>query len=344
MRSIVCVLAIIAVAASAVSAAEENVLTVAGRALKYDADWPEFVTFALKFKREYTTPVEAATRFKNFKDTLTRNVDLRKRNPLATFGVNKFADLSVSEFRSQYLMKPNSTGRFTDLPKFWKHKHQIPAVKKVDGVAADIDWCAEGYCSPVKDQGQCGSCWAFSATEVVESANALAGKGITVLAPQQIVDCDTAMDGCNGGDPRNALQYVANNGGMDTESSYPYTGTAGSCAFTSPPAETVTGPTDVSDGDESALQSFLQSNGPPSVCVDASEWSSYTGGVVTAACGTVDHAVQATGISSQFGTPAYVVRNSWNTDWGVNGFIYLAIGSNVNCVANEVTWAGAGKD
>jgi len=112
----------------------------------------------------------------------------------------------------------------------------------------------------------------------------------------------------------------------------------GTCNFQSPGTGMTAGAVDVGDGDENALQSFLQNSGPPSVCVDASSWSSYTGGVLTSCGCNVDHAVQATGISSQYGTPAYVIRNSWNTDWGVNGFIYLAIGSNTCCVANEVTW------
>lgn len=340
MKSIIVALALVAAVAAE---PQEDVLTQAGRALKFDADWPAFVTFAIQHKRNYPHAHEAAARFKNFKSTLARNVELRAANPLATFGVNKFSDLSADEFRAQYLMPVNSTGRFRDgLPKFWKHKHDIPAVKRdAQGQATDVDWCAEGYCTPVKNQEQCGSCWAFSATEVIESSMALAGQGLPVLAPQQIVDCDTAGQdqGCNGGDPRGALTYVAGAGGLDTESQYPYTGTQGaSCNMQSPGTGQTTGPVDVGDGDENALQSFLQSQGPPSVCVDASSWSSYTGGVLTSCGCNIDHAVQATGISSQYGTPAYVIRNTWDTDWGVNGFIYLAIGSNTCCVANEVTW------
>jgi cathepsin F/cysteine peptidase B len=268
---------------------------------------------------------------------------LRAANPLASFGINKFSDLSVAEFRSAYLMPTNSTRRTVrDLPKFYKHKRNVPAVKRVNGVATDVDWCAEGMCTAVKNQEQCGSCWAFSATQVVESANAIAGKGLNTLSPQQIVDCDTngSDQGCNGGDPRDGIQYLASNGGLDTESSYPYTGVQGTCSYNAANSgDSTTGPVDVSDGDENALQSFLQSTGPPSVCVDASSWSSYTGGVLTTCGCNVDHAVQATGISSQFGTPAYIIRNSWASDWGVNGFIYLAIGSNTCCVANEVSWA-----
>jgi len=321
--------------------AQADILSKMAAVHKNEPEWPQFVTFALQFGRNYPTPGEAELRYINFKATLERNVVLRQQNPLATFGVNKFADLSVDEFRAKYLMPANSTGRVRDLPKFFKGA--VPPVKRNrDGSPMDNDWCAQGACTAVKDQGQCGSCWAFSATEALESAIALSGNAIPTLSPEQIVDCDTSDGGCGGGDPRSAMNYVVSAGGQDTEAAYPYTaggGQSGSCSFQQGSvAGMLSGPQDVSDGDENALQSFLQSNGPPSVCVDASSWSSYTGGVMTSCGCSIDHAVQATGITSQFGTPAYIVRNSWNTNWGVNGFIYLAIGQNTCCVANEVTW------
>jgi C1A family cysteine protease len=307
--------------------------------------WPAFVTFALKHGRNYGGIEEAAQRFENFVANEKRNVELRKLNPQATFGVNKFSDISQAEFAKMYLTL-NMTGKPKNLPKYWPQKHMIPPVKRVNGVPNDVDWFAAGKCTPVKDQGQCGSCWAFSATETIESAIAMKQGSPPTLAPEEIVDCDVngSDQGCNGGDPRSAMSFVASEGGLDTEESYPYTagqsGSGGSCQFSSGNVGGSTnGPQDVSDGDENALQSFLQSSGPPSVCVDASSWQSYTGGVMSSCGCNIDHAVQATGITSQFGSPAFIVRNSWNTDWGVNGFIYLAIGNNVCCVANEVSWA-----
>jgi len=325
---------------AAVSAS--NVLSSLAQIHGTEPAWSSFVTFALQFKRSYATEREADIRFQNFKDTLARNVVLSNANPLATFGINDFADMSQAEFRATHLM-PHSVFNHTHrAPKFYKNKAAIPPVKRVNGVPNDVDWFAKGMCTPVKDQGQCGSCWAFSATEAVESACAIAGQGLPVLSPEQIVDCDTSDGGCGGGDPRSAMNYLVSNSGQDTEATYPYSaggGQAGSCASSSASiGATLSGPQDVSDGDENALQSFLQNSGPPSVCVDASSWQTYSGGVMTNCGCQLDHCVQATGITSQFGTPAYAVRNSWNTGWGVNGFIYLAIGSNVCCVANEVTW------
>jgi len=234
--------------------------------------------------------------------------------------------------------------------KKWVAPARTTTVKAV-GADADVDWCSTqnpdstNYCTPVKDQGQCGSCWAFSATQTIESANAKAGNGLNVLAPQQIVDCDGNDDGCGGGDPRSGMTYIQGAPGQEGESSYPYTsgqtGNASECQFDS--SQTVetdqNGPIDVSDGDETKLRSFLETTGPPSVCVDASSWQNYQSGVMSKCGCSIDHAVQAVGIQTVNGVEAYKVRNSWNTDWGVDGFIFLKVGSNTCCVANEVSWA-----
>jgi len=280
-------------------------------------------------------------RFDNYKATLVRSAELMRQNPRATFGVNKFADMSPTEFSSKYLMPVNITEKYKpkNVPK-WK----FPDTKVPLG---SVDW-SNTACTPVKDQGQCGSCWAFSATETIESANIIAGKASPsgpILGPEQIVDCDTNDGGCNGGDPRSGMTYVQSAGGQETEDNYPYTagqsGSGGQCAFNSGEIaeDDAGGPVDVSDGDENALQQFLMQTGPPSVCVDASSWQSYTGGVLSSCGCNIDHAVQAVGVNADGQANSYKVRNSWNTDWGVNGFIYLEIGSNTCCVANEVSWA-----
>jgi len=313
-----------------------------------DSDWPAFVQFVADYKRDYPTADEAAVRFQNFKDTLTRSAQLMIENPMATFGVNKFADISTTEFRAKYLMPVNITEKLKPLNSLKWTPAGNPIIQEGEIATGSKDWAASGFTTPVKDQGQCGSCWAFSATQVVESANILAGVGKSsapLLAPEQIVDCDKSMSGCNGGDPRQAIGWVTQVGGLEQESSYPYTagqsGRSGSCKFQkSLVKETVTGGAiDVSDGSEANLQTFLLNQGPPSVCVDASSWQSYTGGIMSSCGCNIDHAVQAVGINVQGYANAYKIRNSWNTDWGVQGYIYLAIGHNTCCVANEVSFA-----
>ena len=172
--------------------------------------------------------------------------------------------------------------------------------------------------TPVKNQEQCGSCWAFSATETIESAWALGGNSLQVLAPQQIVDCDSAMDGCNGGFPINGIQYAVKAGGMEPESDYPYTAKDGSCQFKS--SEVVSKPTGWQWGthhaNETEMMANLVQNGPQAVAVDAEPWMDYTSGIFKAAqCGmSLDHGVQVVGYgaANQGSNGGYwIVRNSW---------------------------------
>jgi len=197
--------------------------------------------------------------------------------------------------------------------------------------------------TPVYNQGQCGSCWAFSTTEAIESAWFLSGKKLAKLAMQQIVDCDTTDQGCDGGDPPTAYQYVISAGGLDSLSSYAYTAQDGTCAFKA--KDVVAKISDweyvTQDQDEGAMLNFVSSTGPPSICVDAESWQYYTGGIITTSdgCGTsLDHCVQLTGFGTANSTDYWHVRNSWGTDWGEKGYLRVQRGSDVCGIAQEVTW------
>jgi len=194
-----------------------------------------------------------------------------------------------------------------------------------------VDWYMVST-TAVKNQGYCGSCWAFSATEQVESDSIIAGILTTSdeLAPQQIVSCASESDGCygcDGGDPIGAYEYIESAGGLESDTDYPYEsyyGDTETCDSDSSDAEvTVTGYTMLDSEDE--MITYVSSTGPLSVCLDASSWASYSKGVVSV-CGTdIDHCVQATGINT--GAGYWIVRNSWGTDWGLSGFIYLKSGA-----------------
>jgi len=212
-----------------------------------------------------------------------------------------------------------------------------------------FDWSSKGVVSAVKNQEQCGSCWAFSATECIESVYALAkkSKAADVLGPQQIVDCDTAGQdqGCNGGYPYGAFEYIISAGGQETEAAYPYTAQDGTCQFNAKDIkDTISNWAYVTQSsDEKAMQAYVYSTSPISVCVDGADvWQDYTGGVVTpsSGCGTtLDHAVQITGWQVQNNTNVWNVRNSWGADWGEAGYIWLQIGGDVCGVADLVTAA-----
>jgi C1A family cysteine protease len=299
----------------------------------------EFNKFQKKFNKHYDAS-EISYRYQVFQDNMKKSEELNALNPLARFGATKFSDLTTEEFGKFYLMKSVNFTR----------DYKTPAAKtlftqKVGGPDPNnYDWGTAGVVTPVYNQGQCGSCWAFSATETIESYFAVGGGQLTQLSMEQIVDCDTSGQdqGCNGGFPSGAYQYVQSAGGIDSYSSYPYTaesGQSGSCQFQSSSVVTNVANYNSLTG-ESGLYQQLSTAGPVSVCVDASSWQNYQGGVLTQCTNNVDHCVQATGYgqySSGWPNAYWNVRNSWGTDWGVNGYIMVAIGQDLCSIGDYCT-------
>jgi len=295
--------------------------------------------FQRRFKRVYDNQEEFNSRFEIFKTNMAEAARHQTLNPKARFGVTKFSDLSKEEFAQQYLNKADFSKYVAPAPVDVATQKIVHSFKPNP---TNYDWSSAGVITPVKNQGQCGSCWAFSATETIESYWALCGNKLPTLAPEQIVDCDTAGQdqGCNGGFPSGAYQYVESAGGLDTETSYPYTagesGSGGSCDFQSNSVGAKVGSYASVNG-ESGLYQQLSTAGPVSVCVDASSWQSYQGGVLTSCGNNVDHCVQATGYYNYGSSNAYWnVRNSWG-DWGVNGYIWIAIGQDLCSIGDYAT-------
>jgi len=294
----------------------------------------------------YETMDELNERFVNFKETVkrvnTNNAYTEMRGSGAMFGLNKFSDMTPDEFAEKVLMEP-----FTPVGPEIKQKNMIlPRVGSPD----TFDWRTKGAVTAVKDQGQCGSCWAFSVTENIESvwilAKGLTNSTIPPLAPQQIVDCDTSDLGCSGGNPPTAYDYVQSAGGLDDEKDYPYTAEDGTCAFkSSAVVAKITGYKYATDGDEGTMKDNLASWAPLSICVDARYWQDYTSGIMTEwQCDWIvqlDHCVQAVGYDTSASTPFWIVRNSWGTDWGEDGYIRLEYGTNTCGLTQESTTATA---
>jgi len=211
-----------------------------------------------------------------------------------------------------------------------------------DSLPDSVDWRDHNLVTPVKDQGQCGSCWAFSTVGSIESRSAIATGSLPNLAEQQFVDCDKVDSGCNGGLMDNGFTYAK---GVDlcTESSYPYTARGGSCRASSCTVGlsrgSVTGYTDVSSS-SSALVSALN-QGPVSVAIEAdqSAFQQYSSGVLTSGCGTsLDHGVIAVGYGTQNGVDYYKVRNSWGASWGDNGYLKIGRSGNVCGIHSDASY------
>jgi cathepsin L len=247
----------------------------------------------------------------------------------AVHGVNEFADMSAEEFKASYLMSS-----YTPI---------VPEeVVAFEGVQANssIDWREEGVLTPIKNQGKCGSCWAFSAVSTIESYAKIVNKSpLLVLSPQQVTSCDPTDLGCRGGHTETAFRYVVGCGGIQLEADYPYrsgaTGTSGTCMFNrSAVAMRITGYTQVARG-ETNLQGAL-AKGPVSVCLAAEAFQTYKGGILHTCPGPVDHCVQAVAYSATENT--WTLRNQWGEAWGEKGFIRLARGNNLCQVANDATY------
>jgi C1A family cysteine protease len=312
----------------------------------------KFVDFQQLYGRQYATQDEFEHRFRIFQDNMNKAADLQAKNPKATFGMNKFSDISSEEFAAQYLMNVDFKNDYVaPPPKDFTAKH-MPNARGCNPDPTNYDWDSCGVVTPIYNQGECGSCWAFSATETIESYNALAGNTLVGLSMSQIVDCDTSGqdEGCSGGFPSGAYTYVESAGGIESLADYPYSaesGESGSCQFNS--GDVVTTVTNYNSiNGETGLYSQLSSSsgGPVSVCVDASSWQTYTGGVLSQ-CGTdVDHCVQCVGYANYGQSGAYwIVRNSWGASWGESGFIYLAIGQDLCSIGDYATvvTTGAGN-
>jgi hypothetical protein len=298
-------------------------LAIAGLALATDPLFFEFTQFVAKYGKYYQTQEEFNYRFQAFKDNLDRIAELNEANIKAggkpVHGVNIFADIPRHEF-AQRLMK-----NLTDTP--------VPGTAiapKATAPQADVDWRTKNAITPVKDQGQCGSCWAFSATEATESFYYLENTGshkLYDLSAQQVTACTYAYNGCNGGWPKDGYtDGIIKRQGEDDDADYPYNiPQAGNCKFgaTGKADKPYAFLTSYKSYAKGQLQNILDSTGPPSVCVAADAWQTYTGGILKSCPGSVDHCVQAVGYTTSGSESYWVVRNSWGTSWGEKGYIYL---------------------
>ena len=311
--------------------------------LRNEHDLLQWKDFKLRFNKQYDYQ-EDTQRFLIFLDNLRLIEERNRLDKNRVHGITKFSDLSQAEFENIYnqASKPRSSLRSL---KSGSVVSSTFMTRDLTTATNFVDWTGV-YTTPVKDQGYCGSCWAFSATEQVES-DAMRVYGITyVLSPEQTTQCTRGAFGCGGGWTETAYAYIKGVPGLVQDVDYPYTsymGRTGTCEVDLTKAvmglssfTTITGVN--AQEVESNMANYMLSTGPLSVCLDASSWNSYIGGIMSVCGQSVDHCVQAVGVDTSATNGYWKVRNSWGTNWGEKGFIRLAYGQNTCDITNDPTF------
>lgn len=282
-------------------------------------------------------------RFELFKEAVATVADLnRQHNPNTYFALNFFADMTKSE-------KEAYAHDFVP-PQEWPPASYRDSQSQAEGanamplppVPAAVDWRTKGVVTPIKNQGQCGSSPYFSAVVSMEGAWALAHHPLISLSEQQIVDCDTLDYGCNGGEMYDAFQTVLKEGGIESEADYPYTsgnGSNGNCMFNGSKIAARFKSYKLVDATDGALVQALTIE-PVASAVDASGFYFYTSGVFSwTNCTNVGHGIGVVGYGATAqNVPYYILKNSWGTDWGMNGYMLLSRGNNMCGIASYATY------
>ncbi|KAH3762540.1 cathepsin L2 [Pelomyxa schiedti] len=271
----------------------------------------DFSIWAKKYNKAYASREEEDMRFKIWINNRKYYDKFNTEGHSWTLGPNQFTDFTADEFEAKYLMQS---------------REFVNGTATMPSAVSDVDWTSS--CAAVKDQGSCGSCWAFSTTGSIEPCRKITGDGQLIsLSEQYLVDCCTGAccNGCSGGTIAGAMKCAES--GLPSESSYPYTGIKKTCQKATLVTK-ITSYTAVTSGDVNQLQSLLMTQ-PVSVTIDARLLSGYTGGIwcpSTCSTSTLDHAVVLVGLNTE--SKYYKIRNSWGASWGESGYFRMCWGTN----------------
>ena len=292
------------------------------------------------YQRNYNDDLEELNRY-NIWQANKKIVEVHNAgNHSFTLGMNQYADLENKEFVSMM------NGYRSDL-RSQSHSTEVFKYNSTGPKMDTVDWRTKGYVTEIKNQGQCGSCWAFSTTGSLEGQLFNATGKLVSLSEQDLVDCSDKYgnNGCKGGLMDNAFRYIKANDGIDTEASYPYRAHDERCTFNANNVGAMlTGFVDVPHGNEDALMSAAGSVGPISVAIDASHSSFqlYKKGVYyeeRCSSSKLDHGVLVVGYGTESGGDYWLVKNSWGTRWGMEGYINMARNKNNNCgIATQASY------
>ncbi|WP_411022872.1 C1 family peptidase [Salmonella sp. s51228] len=300
-----------------------------------DTDWK---MWKATHKKTYYSLIEENFRRLIWEDNLLYIQEMNSRGLSYKLGMNEYTDLTLKEFttRNGYIMPSD----FEEIKP--ENKVQNDTNEKL---AATVDWRTKGAVTPVKNQEQCGSCWAFSATGSLEGQYMLKYSTLKSFSESQLVDCSGSYGnhGCEGGLMDNAFRYLERNL-EELESDYSYEPKDRTCKYN--PSEGVTkvsGYRDVQRFDEMALKTAVQNIGPISVAIDASHRSFqmyHLGVYEEPLCSQtkLDHGVLVVGYGTDFGTDYWLVKNSWGTQWGMDGYIWMSMANNMCGVETQASY------
>ena len=298
-------------------------------------DFLKFQEFCAKYGKNYESLQEYLARFKIFRQNLRRMEDRANANAMFIEGVTKFSDLTPNEFRRTYLnLDVNVLNTI--------HFEEAEPILHF-GAEENFDWLET--LNPVKNQGSCGSCWAFSTVANLEGLYYIKYGQHKRFSEQMLVDCDTSDSACNGGLMEYTFEWIKSNGGLMLESDYAYTGKKGTCkSDSSKYAVKVTGYTKLSSDDETDILNYLVETGPLAIAVNADPLQNYISGIASYSKSTCDpsginHAVNLVGYGVENGTKYWLVRNSWGADWGEDGYFRMLRGSGTCGINTYITSA-----
>ena len=294
----------------------------------------QFVDFIEKYGKVYKNQAEFEHRFNIFKSSL-EILSARRQVGNKTHGITKFSDMTPEEFKATLTLKVGNQ---------WCRPTALKFLQDVQN-ADSLDWRAKGKVSPIKDQGQCGSCWAFSTTGFMESQLLMTNDTAETFSEQQLVDCDTTYGdaGCNGGLQQNAFNYITDNGIMG-DAGYRYTAYKGYCEYKKADAKhSVQNIKCHENASVADIKTYLNQVGPMAIALDATDFQYYDSGILECYNSNLDHAVLLVGYGTENGEDYWIVKNSWGQSWGEAGFVRVSQKASSNCaigvylVSAEVT-------
>ncbi|CAK9825959.1 Cathepsin O [Anthophora retusa] len=315
-----------------------------------------FQNYVTRYNKSYRNNLtEYEERFKRFQRSL-QHIEklngLRSSQASAYYGLTEYSDMTEDEFLAQTLVPdlPIRGEKHINAPYHRWHRSQQSTnrVKRSDSIPMKFDWRDKGVVTAVRSQGSCGACWAFSTVEVAESMLAIKNGTLRSLSIQEMIDCARNSNfGCEGGDICSLLSWLLlSKVQIVEESTYPLLGKTGTCKLEKKVNQTTgvrirdfTCDSFVDAEDE--LLTIVATHGPVAAAVNALSWQNYLGGVIQYHCDgsfdSLNHAVQIVGYDRTADIPHYIIKNSWGTKFGNKGYMYIAIGSNLCGIANQVS-------